>query len=59
MKGKLKGKLKGKIYVCGVIGTLLSLSGIAEHITSGRGSFMICAIIFGISFGAVLVGYTK
>ena len=55
----MKRKLKGKIYICGVIGTLLSLSGIAEHITSGRGSFMICAIIFGISFGAVLVGYTK
>ena len=51
--------MKGIIYKLGVIGTFLSLAGIAEHITSGRGSFMAIAIIFSICFGCVLVGYTK
>ena len=55
----MKRDLKGFVYGCGVIGIVLSFAGIAEHITSGRGSFMACAIFLSVSFGAVLYGYTK
>lgn len=51
--------MKGNIYAYGAVGTVLGLAGISENITSGRGSFIVSAIIFAISFGCVLYGYTK
>ena len=51
--------MRGKIYAYGIVGTVLGMAGIAENITSGRGSFIVSAIIFSISFGCVLYGYMK
>lgn len=48
--------MKG-LYSKGAILTLLGGAGIAEHITSGRGSFILCAIIFSIGFSCILVSY--
>ena len=50
--------MREKIYAAGIFGVVFGLAGISEHITSGRGSFMVSAIIFAISFGCVLYGYT-
>lgn len=48
--------MKG-LYGKGVLLTLIGGAGMAEHITSGRGSFMLCAIFFSIGFSCVLVSY--
>jgi len=34
-------------------------AGLAEHITSGRGSFPICAVIFGLGFVLICWSYKK
>jgi hypothetical protein len=34
-------------------------AGLAEHITSGRGSFPICAVVLGIGFVLILFSYKK
>lgn len=48
---------KNKRYGVGLILFLFGGSGIAENITSGRGSFMFCAIIFSIGLAFILDSY--
>ena len=46
---------------CWGVGTILLLfgsAGIAENITSSRGSFLFSAIVFSIGIGFILVSYT-
>ena len=50
--------MKG-LYGKGLILTLFGGAGIAENITSGRGSFIISAIIFSIGFAFILWSYMK
>lgn len=49
--------MKGSMYAKGLVLTLFGGAGLAENITSGRGSFMLCAIIFSIGFGTILASY--
>ena len=46
-------------YAWGVVFTVFGGAGIAEHITSGRGSFLISAIVFSIGFAMILWSYVK
>lgn len=47
-----------KIYGIGIIAALFGGAGIAEHVCSGRGSFLISTIVFSIGFGLILMSYT-
>ena len=51
-------KRSNKYYGVGLLMLLFGGAGLAEHITSGRGSFLISAILFSIGFGLILVSYT-
>jgi len=51
-------KRSNKCYGVGLIALLIGGAGLAEHITSGRGSFLISTIVFAIGFGLILVSYT-
>lgn len=55
----MKMNKRDKVHGWGAIATLLGLAGIAENITSGRGSFIISAIIFSVGLGMCLYGYMK
>ena len=46
-----------KYYGVGLIALVFGGAGIAEYITSGRGSFLISTIVFSIGFGLVLLSY--
>ena len=46
--------IRDRVYGYGVFLVMLGGSGMAEHITSGRGSFIIPAIIFSIGMSCVL-----
>ena len=48
-----------RTYVKGLILTLFGGAGMAEHITSGRGSYPISAVVFGIGFILILMSYGK
>ena len=48
-----------KEYGVGLLLTIFGGSGIAEHVTSGRGSFMFSVIIFAIGFALVLDSYVR
>lgn len=50
---------KNKRYGVGLILFLFGGSGIAENITSGRGSFMFCAVIFLIGLAFILDSYVS
>jgi len=47
------------IYGKGMILTLFGGAGMAENITSGRGSFIISAIMFSIGFAMIMWSYVK
>ena len=51
--------MRDKLYGKGLVLTILGGAGLAESITSGRGSFIFCAIIFSIGFGCILASYVK
>jgi hypothetical protein len=51
--------MKGKLYGIGVLLVLFGGAGLAEHITSGRGSFPFTAVLFGLGFVLVLMSYGK
>lgn len=55
----MKGRNKDKYYGYGCIAILFGGAGMAEHITSGRGSFLISAIVFSVGFGMILWSYVK
>lgn len=46
-----------KIYGGGLIALIFGAAGMAEHITSGRGSFPFCAVVFGIGFVLICWSY--
>ena len=46
-------------YLWGLILVLFGGAGMAEHITSGRGSYPISAVIFGIGFILIVFSYGK
>lgn len=48
--------MKG-LYGKGLILLTFGGAGIAEHITSGRGSYPISAVIFGVGFILILASY--
>ena len=41
----------------GLIMFIFGGAGLAENITSGRGSFMFCVAVFAIGFGLILSSY--
>lgn len=45
------------IYCKGLIGLIFGGAGMAEHITSGRGSMLISTIVFAIGFGLICWSY--
>ena len=49
--------MKGSMYLKGLLLTIFGGAGLAENITSGRGNFIICAVIFSIGFGTILASY--
>lgn len=52
-------KMKGsRYYGVGLVLLLFGGAGLAEHITSGRGSFLVSAIMFSIGLASILVSYT-
>jgi len=48
----------GSLYGWGLFLTVFGGAGLAEVITSNRGSFMVSAVIFALGFGMILVSYT-
>lgn len=47
-----------KLYLKGLVLVMFGGAGMAEHITSGRGSFMVSAVVFAIGFGLICWSYT-
>ena len=50
---------KDREYMWGLVLTVFGGAGLAEHITSGRGSFPISAVVFGLGFVLILISYGK
>lgn len=48
-----------KTYLWGLVLFLFGAAGMAEHITSGRGSFPFSAVVFGLGFVLICVSYGK
>lgn len=48
---------KGKKYGVGLVLLIFGGSGLAENITSGRGSFMFCTVVFSIGLALILDSY--
>ena len=48
---------RSSLYGLGLVLVLFGGAGIAENITSGRGNFMLCAVIFSIGFSCVIDSY--
>ena len=48
---------KNKQYGVGLIALFLGGSGLAENITSGRGSFIFCTIVLSIGIALILDSY--
>ena len=46
-----------KLYCKGLIALTLGGAGMAEAITSGRGSFLISTIVFAVGFGLICWSY--
>ena len=53
----MRGDMKN--YGVGLIMLVFGGAGIAENITSGRGSFIISEIVFSIGLGLILWSYMK
>lgn len=50
--------MKG-LYGKGLLLVAFGGAGLAEHITSGRGSFPISAVVFGLGFILICMSYGK
>lgn len=48
-----------RLYGYGLLIFIAGSAGLAEHITSGRGSFMVGAVLFSVGLGMILWSYTK
>ena len=51
--------MKGSMYCKGLLLLLFGGAGLAEHITSNRGSFPISAVLFGLGFVLIVISYVK
>jgi hypothetical protein len=49
--------MRDKLYVRGLIALIFGGAGLAEHITSGSGSFPVSAVVFGIGFVLICWSY--
>ena len=47
-----------KLYCKGLIALTFGGAGLAENITSGRGSFIVSVIVFAVGFGLICWSYT-
>lgn len=47
-----------KMYLRGLVLLLFGGAGMAENITSGRGSFLVSTIVFAVGFGLICWSYT-
>ena len=58
---KEKHKMKGenRLYGWGLLLTVFGGSGLAEVITSSRGSFMVSVVIFSVGVAMILWSYVK
>ena len=54
-----KDKGTDKLYGYGLMIWMAGCAGMAEHITSGRGSFLACAVIFSVGLGMIIGSYLK
>ena len=52
-------KRNSKLYGVGLLLLFFGGAGLAENITSGRGSELFCMILFGIGFGLILMSYVE
>lgn len=50
---------RSSLYGWGLVLVLFGGAGLAEHITSNRGSYPISAVVFGIGFILVCMSYGK
>lgn len=50
---------KNKQYGVGLVLFLFGSAGMAEHITSERGSMMVCIILFSVGLGLILDSYVR
>ena len=50
---------KNREYAWGLVLLIFGAAGIAEHTTSGRGSFPVSAVVFGIGFILIIWSYLK
>ena len=48
-----------KCYLWGLALFVFSSAGLAEHITSGRGSFPVCAVVMGVGLVLIVWSYLK
>ena len=51
--------MRGNLYLKGVTLFGIGAAGLAEHITSSRGSFPVCAVLVGIGFILMCMSYGK
>ena len=51
--------MRDKLYGKGLLLFAFGGAGLAEHITSGRGSFPVCAVVFGLGFVLMIWSYGK
>jgi hypothetical protein len=51
--------MRDKLYGKGLLVFIIGAAGLAEHITSGRGSFPVCAVLFGLGFALICLSYIK
>ena len=52
-------KGENRLYGWGLLLTVFGGAGLAEVITSSRGSFMVSTIIFAVGFAMICVSYIK
>ena len=51
-------KRSDKLYAVGILFLAVGGAGLAEVVTSDRGSFLFTSILFSVGFACVLVSYT-
>ena len=51
--------MRDSLYGKGLLFTLFGGAGLCEHITSGRGSYPICAVVLGIGLILIVFSYEK
>ena len=52
-------KGENRLYGWGLLLTVFGGAGLAEVITSSRGSFMVSAVIFSVGFAMIVCSYIK